>query len=104
MDPVKLGTSAVAVGGKQQDERTAASAQTAPGRVVADVVASAGLGGSFFDDQAAITVGPRRDGYNRAGASETPEATSVMLAFEDGDVAIGDSATLLSGVGGASPD
>lgn len=82
-------------------------------RHVVDAVASAGLGGFFFDDQAAIKAGALRDGYDYLGTPVTPgyttirepaEATSVMLVLDDGYVAVGDCATVqYSGVGGREP-
>lgn len=80
---------------------------------IVDVVASAGLGAFFFDDQAAIKAGAARDGYAYTGTATTPgynavrepaEATSVMLILDDGYVAVGDCASVqYSGVGGREP-
>lgn len=82
-------------------------------RHIVDVVACAGLGGFFFDDQAAIKAGALRDGYAYSGTPVTPgytsirepaEAVSVMLILDDGYVAVGDCASVqYSGVGGREP-
>lgn len=82
-------------------------------RHIVDVVATAGLGGFFFDDQTAIRAGAARDGYDYLGAPTTPgyssvrepaEATSIMLILDDGYVAIGDCASVqYSGIGGRDP-
>lgn len=84
-----------------------------PERHIVDVVATAGLGGFFFDDQAAVKAGAARDGYCYTGAPITPgytairepaEAASVMLILDDGYVAVGDCASVqYSGVGGREP-
>ncbi|MHC3001353.1 methylaspartate ammonia-lyase [Gordonia sp. GN26] len=78
-----------------------------------DVVATEGVGGFFFDDQAAIKAGASRDGLSYTGSPLTPgyssiresaEATSVMLILDDGYVAVGDCASVqYSGVGGREP-
>lgn len=85
----------------------------ASGSVIVDVVACAGLGAFFFDDQAAIKAGASRDGYTYAGSAitsgynavrEPAEATSIMLILDDGYVAVGDCASVqYSGVGGREP-
>ena len=89
------------------------SGMTMPPRYIVDLVASAGLGGFFFDDQAAIKAGAFRDGYSYSGDPLTPgysairqpaEAVSVMLVLDDGYVAVGDCASVqYSGVGGREP-
>ncbi len=66
--------------------------------------------GYYSDDQAAIRGGARRDGFGYDGAPVTPgmsavrqpgEAVSVMLLLSDGQVALGDCASVqYSGVGG----
>ena len=66
--------------------------------------------GFFTDDQAAIRIGVRSDGFTYAGTPVTPgftavrqagEAVSVMLVLDDGFVAEGDCAAVqYSGVGG----
>lgn len=80
---------------------------------IAHVLASAGLGGYFFDDQRAIKDGALRDGIAYLGPPVTPgfaavrepaESTSVMLVLDDGYVAVGDCASVqYSGVGGREP-
>lgn len=82
-------------------------------RHIVDVVATPGLGGFFFDDQAAVKAGAARDGYNYVGKPITPgfaairepaEAVSVMFILDDGYVAVGDCASVqYSGVGGREP-
>lgn len=83
-------------------------------RHIVDVVATAGLGGFFFDDQVAIRAGAGRDGYDYLGTPPTTpgylsvrepaEATSVMLVLDDGYVAIGDCASVqYSGISGRDP-
>jgi len=77
------------------------------------VIASAGAGAFFFDDQAAIKAGAQRDGAAYLGKPVTPgygavrepaESVSVMLVLEDGYVALGDCASVqYSGVGGREP-
>jgi methylaspartate ammonia-lyase len=66
--------------------------------------------GFFTDDQAAIRIGVRADGFTYAGTPVTPgftavrqagEAVSVMFVLDDGFVAEGDCAAVqYSGVGG----
>ncbi|WP_211260654.1 methylaspartate ammonia-lyase [Amycolatopsis jejuensis] len=80
---------------------------------IADVIASPGLGGFFFDDQAAIKSGALRDGNFYSGSAVTPgyrsvrepaESVCVMLLLSDGYVARGDCASVqYSGVGGRAP-
>lgn len=82
-------------------------------RRIVDVVATTGLGGFFFDDQAAVKAGATRDGFSYTGTPITPgyaairepaEVVSVMLILDDGYVAIGDCASVqYSGVGGREP-
>ncbi|WP_111719030.1 methylaspartate ammonia-lyase [Homoserinimonas sp. OAct 916] len=77
------------------------------------LIASAGLGGFFFDDQAAIRSGAERDGATYRGNAVTPgyssvrepaESVSVMLVLSDGYVAVGDCVSVqYSGVGGREP-
>lgn len=86
---------------------------TSPPAVVADLVATPGLGGFFFDDQAAIRAGAWRDGGTYRGAALTAgyssvrvpaESVSVMLVLEDGYVATGDCASVqYSGLAGREP-
>jgi len=86
---------------------------TSPPTVVADLVATPGLGGFFFDDQAAIRAGAVRDGGTYRGTALTPgyssvrvpaESVSVMLVLDDGYVATGDCASVqYSGVAGREP-
>lgn len=83
------------------------------GPAIVDVVASTGLGGFFFDDQAAIKAGAGRDGYIYGGVAvtdgyaairEPAESVSVMLVLDDGYVAVGDCASVqYAGVGGREP-
>jgi methylaspartate ammonia-lyase len=80
---------------------------------IADVVVSAGLGGFFFDDQAAIKAGAVRDGSTYAGTTVTPgfqrvrepaESVSVQLILDDGYIAVGDCASVqYVGVSGREP-
>ncbi|WP_404287756.1 methylaspartate ammonia-lyase [Glutamicibacter arilaitensis] len=82
-------------------------------RKIVDVIASTGFGGFFFDDQAAIKAGSRRDGATYEGTTLTPgyksvrepaESVSVMLVLDDGYIATGDCASVqYSGVGGREP-
>lgn len=77
---------------------------------VQHVLASPGLGGFFFDDQAAIKNGAVADGAAYQGQALTPgyrrvrepaEATCIQLVLSDGFVAQGDAASVqYSGVGG----
>jgi methylaspartate ammonia-lyase len=83
------------------------------GGAVAGVVVSEGLGGYFFDDQAAIRAGAVRDGNTYAGTPLTPgfaqvrepaEAVSIQLVLDDGHVACGDcTGVQYTGVGGREP-
>jgi methylaspartate ammonia-lyase len=67
----------------------------------------------FFDDQRAIKGGAAHDGFDYAGAAVTPgfrrirvggECVSVLLALDDGQVAVGDCAAVqYSGAGGRDP-
>jgi methylaspartate ammonia-lyase len=80
---------------------------------IVDVLAAPGVGAFFFDDQAAIKLGARRDGFAILGEPLTvgfssirqpAEAVSVMLRLSDGHVAYGDCvAVQYSGVGGRDP-
>lgn len=77
------------------------------------VLASPGLGGFFFDDQAAIKGGAVADGAAYLGQALTPgyqrvrepaEAACIQLVLSDGFVAQGDAASVqYSGVGGREP-
>ncbi|MFB6418797.1 methylaspartate ammonia-lyase [Bradyrhizobium tunisiense] len=77
------------------------------------VLASPGVGSFFFDDQAAIKAGARREGAAYTGKAEThgfravrepSESVSVMLVLDDGYVAKGDCASVqYTGVGGREP-
>lgn len=83
------------------------------GDTILDVIAVVGEAGFFFDDQAAIKAGARREGFIYEGAPRTPGYTgirqpassvSVMLVMDDGYVAHGDCASVqYSGVGGREP-
>ena len=66
---------------------------------IIDVMAVGGYAGFFWDDQAVIKKGAKRNGFTYLGSPETPgfyamrqpsEAVSVMLLLEDGQVALGD--------------
>lgn len=80
---------------------------------VTSVLASPGLGGFFFDDQAAIKAGAVRDGGGYLGEPITPgyaairepaESVSISLILSDGYIAQGDCASVqYSGVGGREP-
>jgi methylaspartate ammonia-lyase len=71
------------------------------------------VSGFFFDDQRAIKDGAQRDGFDYAGAPQTPgfrrvreagEALSVQIELSDGQVATGDCAAVqYSGAGGRDP-
>jgi methylaspartate ammonia-lyase len=74
------------------------------------VLTTRGVTGYYSDDQAAILEGASRDGFGYVGTPLTPgmfgvrqpgEAVSVMLLLSDGQVALGDCASVqYSGVGG----
>ncbi|MHB1833675.1 MAG: methylaspartate ammonia-lyase [Solirubrobacteraceae bacterium] len=80
---------------------------------IVDVLTARGDGAFFFDDQAAIRMGARHDGFAILGDPLTPgfhavrqpaEAVSVMLRLSDGYVAVGDCVSVqYSGVGGREP-
>jgi methylaspartate ammonia-lyase len=80
---------------------------------ITGLVAAAGVGAFFFDDQLAIRRGAPRDGFAILGDPLTPgydavrqpaTAVSVMLRLSDGYVAHGDCvAVQYSGVGGRDP-
>jgi methylaspartate ammonia-lyase len=80
---------------------------------VVDVLYAAGLGGYYYDDQAAIRAGASRDGFLYAGAPHTPgfarvrqpaQCLSVGLRLDDGTVAWGDALTVqYSAAGGREP-
>lgn len=86
---------------------------TDPVPVITDLLAVPGVGGFFFDDQAAIRAGALRDGGTYRGAPVTPgyaavrvpaEAVSVLLVLSDGYVATGDCASVqYSGIAGREP-
>ena len=66
---------------------------------IRDALAVGGYGGFFWDDQAAIMKGTKRDGFTYLGSPETrgyyavrqpSEAVSIILVLEDGQVALGD--------------
>lgn len=77
------------------------------------VLASKGLTGFYFDDQAAIKHKAQEDGFTYIGSPETPgfsqvrqqgESISVMIVLDDGQVAYGDCAAVqYSGAGGRDP-
>jgi methylaspartate ammonia-lyase len=80
---------------------------------IVDLLAAPGTGAFFFDDQAAIKMGARHDGFAILGQPLTPgfksirqpaDAVSVMLRLSDGHVAGGDCVSVqYSGVGGRDP-
>jgi methylaspartate ammonia-lyase len=80
---------------------------------IVDLLAAPGAGAFFFDDQAAIRMGARHDGFAIPGEPVTAgfrsirqpaEAVSVMLRLSDGHVACGDCVGVqYSGVGGRDP-
>jgi methylaspartate ammonia-lyase len=80
---------------------------------IADLIVSEGLGGFFFDDQAAIKAGAVRDGNTYRGVPLTPgfasvrepaQTVSLQLILDDGYVARGDCASVqYTGVGGREP-
>jgi methylaspartate ammonia-lyase len=80
---------------------------------IVDLLAAPGTGAFFFDDQAAIKMGARHDGFAIVGEPLTPgfesirqpaEAVSVMLKLSDGHIACGDCVSVqYSGVGGRDP-
>lgn len=66
---------------------------------IKDALAVAGYGGFFWDDQAAIKKGAKRNGFTYFGSPETPgfyairqpsEAVSIVLLLEGGRIALGD--------------
>lgn len=77
---------------------------------IEEVLTTRAVTGYYSDDQAAILEGARRDGFGYVGIPLTPgmsgvrqpgEAVSVMLLLSDGQVALGDCASVqYSGVGG----
>lgn len=80
---------------------------------IVEVLASPGLTGFYFDDQAAIKAGAAHDGLAYKGEPLTSgfkavrqrgESISVLLLLEDGQVAAGDCAAVqYSGAGGRDP-
>lgn len=80
---------------------------------IVEVLASPGLTGFYFDDQAAIKAGANHDGLAYTGQPLTAgftavrqrgESISVILLLEDGQVASGDCAAVqYSGAGGRDP-
>ncbi len=80
---------------------------------IAKVVLAPGYGGFFWDDQAAIRKGLKRDGFVYQGSPVTPgfesvrvpsECLSVLLILEDGQIAHGDCvAVQYSGAAGRDP-
>lgn len=80
---------------------------------IVEVLASPGLTGFYFDDQAAVKAGAAHDGFAYKGEPLTSgftavrqrgESISVILMLEDGQVASGDCAAVqYSGAGGRDP-
>lgn len=77
------------------------------------VIASRGLTGFYFDDQAAIKRDAKEDGFTYVGEPKTRgfeairqpgESISIMIVLDDGQVAYGDCAAVqYSGAGGRDP-
>lgn len=80
---------------------------------IKDVILSKSYTGFYFDDQKAIKLGAKTDGFRYVGTPVTDgfpqiripgEAVSVQLVLEDGLVAVGDCAAVqYSGTGGRDP-
>jgi len=80
---------------------------------IVDVILSEGTTGFYFDDQKAIKMGAKQDGFAYVGEPVTEgfkgirvkgESVSVQLILEDGQVALGDCAAVqYSGAGGRDP-
>src|SRR5439155_9913635 len=80
---------------------------------IAEVICSAGRGGFFNRDLAAVKAGAKANGFAYPGTPVSPgfrhivqpgTALSVMLVLEDGQVAFGDCVdVILSGVAGRDP-
>jgi methylaspartate ammonia-lyase len=80
---------------------------------IKNIIASPGLTGFYFDDQAAIKNDASADGLTYKGETETTgfsavrqagESISVMFILDDGQVAYGDcTAVQYSGAGGRDP-
>ncbi|MCX5773438.1 MAG: methylaspartate ammonia-lyase [Fusobacteria bacterium] len=80
---------------------------------IVDVLLSEGTTGFYFDDQKAIKMGAKQDGFAYVGEPVTEgfkgirvkgESVSVQLILEDGQVAVGDCAAVqYSGAGGRDP-
>jgi len=81
--------------------------------VIAQVLASQGLGGYYFDDLHAIKAGARRDGFLYVGAPmvlrqrkvrQPGESISILLKLDTGEVGFGDAVAIqYSGVVGRDP-
>src|ERR1700733_367301 len=81
--------------------------------LITDVIAVPVRTGFFADDQAAIRAGAEHDGFTYSGIPlaagfrtirQPGEAVSVLLTFDDAQVAHGDCAAVqYSGVGGREP-
>ena len=77
------------------------------------IILAKGFGGFFWDDQAAIKTGLKRDGFIYKGDPVTPgfdsvrmpsECLSILLILEDGQIAHGDCAAVqYSGTAGRDP-
>ncbi len=80
---------------------------------IRQVIASKGLAGFYFDDQAAIKSDAKEDGFIYEGTPKTKgfkavrqagESISVMIITDDGKMAYGDCAAVqYSGAGGRDP-
>ena len=80
---------------------------------IKNIIASPGLTGFYFDDQAAIKNDAEEDGLTYKGETKTEgfqsvrqagESISVMMLLDDGQVSYGDCAAVqYSGAGGRDP-
>lgn len=80
---------------------------------VKDILFTKSYTGFYFDDQKAIKLGAKNDGFNYLGKPVTPgftkirqagEAVSIQIILEDGSVGYGDCAAVqYSGAGGRNP-
>lgn len=80
---------------------------------IIDAYCSRGQGGFFYDDQMAIRLGAKSDGFIYKGEIKTKgfqsirqrsESISIILELDDGQIAIGDCVSVqYSGAGGRDP-
>jgi methylaspartate ammonia-lyase len=83
------------------------------GLTIKDVIVAPGIGGFFYDDQAAIAAGPATDGFCYLGAPQTPgfatirmpsRSLSIGLVLSDDAIVWGDMMGVqYSGAGGRDP-